>query len=161
MRTLMTVLVLFVVGCSPLCPTQWIGQSDGRRTTAGNSEAGLPLLVSARDLMGGEIAFSAHIVDELRDSDRPLLYSEWGAVRTAAANLSASATLLTMPNPSLVDALRRQDPDWFELARSMQEASTKMAAAAFVKDENELAASVTALRQSCKACHAQYGVHGE
>ena len=161
MRRVMTALILFVAGCSPLCPTQWARESDARRALAGDREASLPLLVSARDLMGGEIAFSAHIVDELRGSGRPLMYSEWGAVRTAAANLSASATLLTMPNPSLADALRRQDPDWFGLAQSMQEASTKMAAAAFVRNEGELAASVTALRQSCKACHARYGVHGE
>jgi hypothetical protein len=161
MRTLMTAVVFLVCGCSPLAPGQLAGRTAEHQAPAGNRDATLPLLVSARDLMGGEIAFSAHIVDDLRGSGRPHQYSEWGAVRTAAANLSASATLLTMSNPSLIDALRRQDPQWRRLAQSMQEASTQMAAAAFLRDDNALSGSVIALRQSCQACHARFGVHGE
>ena len=159
MRGSIVGVMLFLAGC---CPSgSLVGQSSADGSPPMNTSGALPLLVSVGDLMEGEIAFSTHIIEDIASADGAPASSEWGAVRIAVSNLSAAATLLTTPNANLIDALRKQDAEWFGLAKAMQDVSTDIAGAAFMRDEEALSASAKALRKTCQACHARFGVHGE
>jgi cytochrome c556 len=147
-------------GCSPFCLPSVETQS-GRPTTAVDDASPLPLAVSVKDMMDGVTAFSAHVVEQVSDTDAALTKSDWGAAGAASSDLTAVATLLTMPNGSATDTLRRQDPEWRELAKALQDAGIETGVASRLGDRQRLASAVSAVRAACQACHAKYGVHGQ
>jgi hypothetical protein len=161
----MRILILSLValgGCSPFpaAPTQ-AERTDG--SVVAGDRVPLPLLVPVKDLMGGAIAFSAHVVEAIESSDAPLTRSDWGAARLAASDLVASATLLTTPTSAgnLLDALRKRDDAWRTLAKSMQDAGLAALAAADGRDRSALATAGKSLTEACQACHAHFNVHGQ
>jgi hypothetical protein len=121
----------------------------------------LPLTASVKDLMGGIIAFSAHVVKRLETSDLPLSASDWNAARLAASDLAASATLLTTSNANILDALRRRDEAWWPLSLAMQAAAQEAALAARSKDRAGLSQASRKLDVACQSCHAHFKVHGQ
>lgn len=145
---------------SPAIPTQ--AEAMDARAIAQDQEP-LPLLVSVKDLMGGAIAFSAHVVEAIDATEAPLTRGDWGAARLAASDLVASATLLTTPtsNGNFLDAFRKRDGEWRILAKSMQNAGLEIVAAADARDRPALTAARKSVGEACQACHAHFGVHGQ
>ncbi|MDP3739225.1 MAG: hypothetical protein Q8R02_17680 [Hyphomonadaceae bacterium] len=161
----MRILVLSLLalgGCTPCpaAPTQ-AELTDGR--VVAPHQQPLPLLVSVKDLMGGAIAFSAHVVETIDAIDAPLARGDWGAARLAASDLIASATLLTTPttNGNVLDAFRKRDGEWRVLTKSMQDAGLDIVAAADARDRPALTAARRSLGEACQACHVHFGVHGQ
>jgi hypothetical protein len=159
MRMSIAVLAL-LGGCSPFCPLTPQADPERRAVTA-NDSAPLPLAVPVKDLMEGAVAFSGHVIDQVKGSGAPLTKSDWGAARVASSDLAAAATLLTIPNDNALDALRRRDPEWRSLAKALQEAAMSVGTASRTRDMDRLAAAVSDMHAACRACHAKYGVHGE
>jgi hypothetical protein len=162
MRMLITALVL-LGGCSPFCLP---GPAVQRESVAApqarqGSDSSLPLLVSVKDLMGGAIAFSAHVIDRDMEPETPMTNGDWGATRVASSDLIAAATLLTIPNNDAIDAVRRRDKEWRALAKALQDAGINVAAASQAKDKVQLASAIREMHAACLSCHAKYGVHGQ
>jgi hypothetical protein len=162
MRMPIAALVL-LGGCSPFCLP---GPATQREPAAApqvvqDSDSPLPLLVSVKDLMGGAIAFSAHVIDQVQASEAPMTNGDWGAARIASSDLIAAATLMTTPNNDVIDAVRRRDADWRSLAKALQDAGVNVAAASRAKDKVEFNAAVREMHAACLSCHAKYGVHGQ
>lgn len=121
----------------------------------------LPLHTSVKDLMGGLVAFSTHVIRRMESSEIPLSTSDWGTARLAAADVTASATLLTMPNKNILDSLRRQDENWWPLSQALQEAGLAAGEAARAKDRAALSRAFRELEVACQSCHAHFKVHGQ
>jgi hypothetical protein len=162
MRVLVVALIL-LGGCSPFClsGTTPQPQQAAAPLAVQESDSPLPLLVPVKDLMGGAIAFSAHVIDEVQGSGAPMTNGDWGAARVAASDLIATATLLTMPNDNVVDALRKSDNEWRPLAKALQDAGVNVAEASRAKDKVGLASAAREMHAACLSCHTKYGVHGQ
>jgi hypothetical protein len=161
MRKLILSLVA-LGGCTPFPAEPTQAERTDERAVAQDQEP-LPLLVPVKDLMGGVIAFSAHVVEAIDSTEAPLTRDDWGAARLAASDLVASATLLTTTtsNGNLLDAFRKRDDEWRALAKSMQDAGLAIVAAADARDRPALTAARKSMGEACRACHAHFDVHGQ
>jgi hypothetical protein len=124
-------------------------------------DAPLPLHVSVKETMGGVVAFSAHVVDRMRETPEAMTDSDWQAIRLAAQNLNSSATVLTVRGDSPLDTLRKIDPDWRKMTAELQNTAETVATAAANRDTAALSKAATEMREACRTCHTRYGVHGE
>ena len=72
----------------------------------------LPLAVSYRDLMTGLIGSAGFQLFQLFESSRPLTDSDWTKAGSAAVDLAAIASLLSLKGRGKLDKQRYEDPKW-------------------------------------------------
>jgi Cytochrome C' len=116
----------------------------------------LPLAVSYRSLMTRLVGSSGFELFRLYESGPPLTDSDWTKAGSAAVDLAAIASLLSLPGRGKFDKQRHDDPRWTQLAADLQRASVGVATAAANRDRKALATYMVAVGDTCQACHAQF-----
>lgn len=116
----------------------------------------LPLAVSYRNLMTGLIGSAGFELFRLYESGPPLTDSDWTKAGSAAVDLAAVASLLSLRGRGKFDKQRYDDPKWKQLAADLQQASVGVALAAAKRDQKALAQYLVAVGDTCQACHAQF-----
>lgn len=116
----------------------------------------LPLAVSYRNLMTGVIGSAGFRLFQLYESGPPLTDSDWTKAGSAAVDLAAIASLLSLEGRGKFDKQRYNDPRWKQFAAELQRASVGVASAAARRDEKALAQYMVAVGDTCQACHAQF-----
>jgi len=116
----------------------------------------LPLAVSYRNLMTGLIGSAGFKLFQRYESGPPLTDDDWTKAGSAAVDLAAIASLLSLPGRGKFDKQRYDDPRWKQLAADLQRASVGVASAAAKRDQRALAQYLVAVGDTCQACHAQF-----
>lgn len=116
----------------------------------------LPLAVSYRNLMTGLVGSAGFKLFELYESGPPLTDDDWTKAGSAAVDLAAIASLLSLPGRGKFDRQRYEDPRWKQLAADLQRASVGVASAAGKRDQKAFAQYLVAVGDTCQACHAQF-----
>lgn len=116
----------------------------------------LPLAVSYRNLMTGVIGSAGFRLFQLYESGPPLTDGDWTKAGSAAVDLAAIASLLSLEGRGKFDKQRFNDPKWKQFAADLQRASVGVASAAAKRDEKALAQYMVAVGDTCQACHAQF-----
>ncbi len=116
----------------------------------------LPLVVSYRHLMSGLVGSAGFALFRLYESGPPLTDSDWTKAGSAAVDLAAIASLLSLEGRGKFDKQRYDDPKWKQLAADLQRASVGVASAAAKRDQKALAQHLVEVGDTCQSCHQQF-----
>lgn len=116
----------------------------------------LPLAVSYRELMTGMVGSASYDLFEIYGRDAPLTDKDWAKAGSAATDLAAIASLLSLRGRGKFDKQRHDDPKWRLLVSDLQKASVGVASAASKRDQKALMQYLVAVGDTCQACHAKF-----
>jgi hypothetical protein len=155
-RMWLAAAAVFTAGCAAHGNEQSSSDHTEFVRQIGLDSPALPLAVSYRNLMTGVIGSAGFRLFQLYESGPPLTDSDWTRAGSAAIDLAAIASLLSLEGRGKFDKQRYNDPRWKQFAADLQRASVGVASAAAKRDEKALAQYMVAVGDTCQACHAQF-----
>jgi hypothetical protein len=115
----------------------------------------LALPLSLLDVMRASVEIPANGIWDAQVAET-LTDNDWLLVDQDAADLAASATLMSMPGAGQSDAAWVANADWQEWSADIQKTALALRAAAKVKDQQALFDGADRLLETCTACHEKY-----
>lgn len=149
-------LVIAALALGPPRHADMLTASAQAVRTRSPAEPPLPLAVPYHTLMTGMIGGSAFLLFQLVGKPGALNSDEWAIANSAASDMSALATLLSLEGTNGPDSQKFHDPDWRSMVGSMHKASAQVARSVLLQDQTAFNRSVTSLAESCQACHAHF-----
>lgn len=146
----------FLTACQPAPVANAAGENASDQ---GPLPPPLPLGVPILALMLGPIGDASDDVFLTAMSPTGLSDDDWMRVGSAAVDLVANASAITLSGPGPKDMEWVRDPAWQQRARDMRTASMAVGAATSRRDSVALTESSAQLAASCQACHLAFSPH--
>ncbi|MEZ5937047.1 MAG: hypothetical protein R3C52_02370 [Hyphomonadaceae bacterium] len=158
---LLSAACLLAIGaCTQPESTETAGSEGAASTpatvTVSSDSTALPLPIPINSVMVSLVDFAADGIWRPAGQDEPMTDKQWLMAEKDAADLVASATLITTAGTGVNDAEWVKEADWLRWSTEMQQVALEAQSAVQAKDKERLRLVGDRLVEVCQTCHQKY-----